>query len=90
MVKGAVKSAAPPAPSSSTPTATPQQRLPQMGTGLNVAGNPVDNIENIPHVSDPSLALVSFNDGGLMRRVSEASIRLRACRVSITCTTRTL
>jgi ubiquilin len=42
MVKGAAKAAE--APAAAAP-------LPQMGTGLNVSGNPVDNVENIHHVS---------------------------------------
>ena len=42
MVKGAAKPAE--APAAAAP-------LPQMGTGLNVSGNPVDNVENIHHVS---------------------------------------
>jgi len=46
MVKGAAKAAAATASSSAQ-----AQRLPQMGTGLNVGGNPVDSIENIQHVS---------------------------------------
>lgn len=46
MVKGAAK------PSSSTPAGQASQppRLPQMGTGLNVGSNPIDNVENIHHV----------------------------------------
>lgn len=44
MVKGAAKAAA----STSAPT---PPRLPQMGTGLNVSGNPADNVENIHHAS---------------------------------------
>lgn len=40
MVKGAAKAAE--APAAAAP-------LPQMGTGLNVSGNPVDNVENIHH-----------------------------------------
>ncbi|KIR53327.1 ubiquilin [Cryptococcus gattii Ru294] len=45
MVKGAAK------PSSSTPAGQASQppRLPQMGTGLNVGSNPIDNVENIHH-----------------------------------------
>ena len=54
MVKGAAKTAAAPAAASGSAGAT-GQRLPQMGTGLNVAGNPVDNVENIHHVSSASL-----------------------------------
>ncbi|ORX39716.1 hypothetical protein BD324DRAFT_614704 [Kockovaella imperatae] len=54
MVKGANKTqaaaaggvTASPAAGGST---SQSQQLPRMGTGLNVAGNPVDNIENIPH-----------------------------------------
>ena len=45
MVKGAAKAAE--APAAAAP-------LPQMGTGLNVSGNPVDNVENIHHVSHSS------------------------------------
>jgi ubiquilin len=52
MVKGSVK--APEAPAAAPP-------LPQMGTGLNVSGNPVDNIENIPHVSRHSHQSVVHN-----------------------------
>lgn len=47
MVKGAAKAAAAPSSFTST-TGEPAQRLPQMGTGLNV-GNPVDGITNIQH-----------------------------------------
>ena len=46
MVKGAAKPAE--APAAAAP-------LPSMGTGLNVSGNPVDNVENIHHVSPPIL-----------------------------------
>ena len=34
-------------------------RLPQMGTGLNVAGNPVDSVENIHHVSSVTHAITN-------------------------------
>ncbi|WWC61344.1 uncharacterized protein I303_103925 [Kwoniella dejecticola CBS 10117] len=51
MVKGAAKNnntaASSSAGSGSTPAAAP--RLPQMGTGLNVGSNPIDNVENIHH-----------------------------------------
>ncbi len=50
MVKGAVKSAAQTAATGSS-SASGVPRLPQMGTGLNVAGNPVDSVENVHHVS---------------------------------------
>jgi len=71
MVKGAPKTAAPAASSSAQP-----QRLPQMGTGLNVAGNPVDSIENIQHVR-VELGRMRMT---LMRRVSPDSTPLLACR----------
>ncbi|WWC85287.1 uncharacterized protein L201_000149 [Kwoniella dendrophila CBS 6074] len=57
MVKGAAKSANP-STSTSTSTRTGSgstsqssalPRLPQMGTGLNVGSNPIDNVENIHH-----------------------------------------
>ncbi|GFZ46277.1 Deubiquitination-protection protein dph1 [Saitozyma sp. JCM 24511] len=44
MVKGAAKT-----PAAQPSASTPQPRLPQMGTGLNVAGNPVDSVENVHH-----------------------------------------
>nr|ODN83854.1 ubiquilin [Cryptococcus depauperatus CBS 7841] len=44
MVKGAAKNVS---NSGAQPNQT--QRLPQMGTGLNVSGNPIDNVENIHH-----------------------------------------
>ncbi|WWC69650.1 uncharacterized protein I206_103593 [Kwoniella pini CBS 10737] len=51
MVKGAAKTNNPTPTSSagsgSSPAAVP--RLPQMGTGLNVGSNPIDNVENIHH-----------------------------------------
>lgn len=58
MVKGQPKAAAGAASSS----ATQAPRLPQMGTGLNVAGNPVDNIENIQHVGVGSHELAATAD----------------------------
>ena len=50
MVKGAVKPAAQASSTGSSSTGG-QPRLPQMGTGLNVAGNPIDSVENVHHVS---------------------------------------
>ncbi len=54
MVKGASKSAQEPTSTGSTSTGAGagMPRLPQMGTGLNVAGNPVDSVENVHHVSE--------------------------------------
>lgn len=46
MVKGAAK----PSSSTSAGQASQPPRLPQMGTGLNVGSNPIDNVENIHHV----------------------------------------
>ena len=46
MVKGAAKAAAGPSATGVDQAAS----LPRMGTGLNVAGNPVDSIENVQHV----------------------------------------
>lgn len=71
MVKGAAKTAAPAASSS-----VQAQRLPQMGTGLNVAGNPVDSIENIQHVR---VVLVCVKVV-LMLRASPASTRSPECK----------
>ncbi|OXG86585.1 ubiquilin [Cryptococcus neoformans var. grubii Br795] len=45
MVKGAAK----PSSSTSAGQASQPPRLPQMGTGLNVGSNPIDNVENIHH-----------------------------------------
>jgi NADP-dependent 3-hydroxy acid dehydrogenase YdfG len=60
MVKGAAKAAATPsAGAAAGSAAATAQRLPQMGTGLNVAGNPVDNVENIHHVSYPKTYFVA-------------------------------
>jgi hypothetical protein len=56
MVKGAAKT-----PAAQPSGSTPQPRLPQMGTGLNVAGNPVDSVENVHHVS--GLGLRVLGDG---------------------------
>ncbi|WWD15749.1 hypothetical protein CI109_100171 [Kwoniella shandongensis] len=56
MVKGAPKGAAAASTSSTTPAGGSSSsasagipRLPQMGTGLNVGSNPIDNVENIHH-----------------------------------------
>ena len=56
MVKGAAKPAE--APAAAAP-------LPQMGTGLNVSGNPVDNVENIHHVSFAVTVLDEADKQGL-------------------------
>ncbi|WVQ78129.1 hypothetical protein IAT38_000210 [Cryptococcus sp. DSM 104549] len=50
MVKGAAKPAAGAAGAGASGSSSQQvPRLPQMGTGLNVGGNPIDNVENIHH-----------------------------------------
>ncbi|WVQ98510.1 hypothetical protein IAU59_005636 [Kwoniella sp. CBS 9459] len=53
MVKGAPKTAAAAAAGAGTSagasSAASVPRLPQMGTGLNVGSNPIDNVENIHH-----------------------------------------
>ncbi|WWD01625.1 hypothetical protein V866_008570 [Kwoniella sp. B9012] len=52
MVKGAAKSNTPATSSSTTggsSSSAALPRLPQMGTGLNVGSNPIDNVENIHH-----------------------------------------
>ncbi|WRT66922.1 uncharacterized protein IL334_003887 [Kwoniella shivajii] len=96
MVKGAAKSATP-AASSSTPaasgagTSSALPRLPQMGTGLNVGSNPIDNVENIHHglagfnpfagqpgldnMNDPNAMLGMMNNPEFLRSMTDMMSR---------------
>ncbi|WVW83351.1 hypothetical protein I302_105370 [Kwoniella bestiolae CBS 10118] len=95
MVKGAAKSNNPsgstaaPAGGSSASSALP--RLPQMGTGLNVGSNPIDNVENIHHglagfnpfagqpgldnMFDPNAMTGMMNNPDFLRSMSEMMSR---------------